>query len=86
MVNPSESTNQFASCPKCGQKSAERVSFTWWGGVLGPKMFTHVKCLSCGGKYNGKTGKENTVNIVLYTLIAGIGFFVVFFLFFFFIR
>ena len=62
----------YAPCPKCSGTSAQKLSFTWWGGVLGPKLLTHVKCLACGYKYNGKTGKDNTTNIVIYSVIVGI--------------
>jgi predicted nucleic-acid-binding Zn-ribbon protein len=64
--------NQFVPCPKCQNNFAEPIKFTLWGGVLGPKIFTHVKCQSCGSKYNGKTGQSNTTNIIIYTLVAGI--------------
>ena len=63
---------QFAPCPKCRNANAKQVSFTWWGGVIGPKLFTHVKCQECGAKYNGKTGKDNTTNIIIYFAIVGI--------------
>ena len=39
--------------------------------MLGPKLITHVKCVACGYKYNGKTGKDNTTGIVLYFVIVG---------------
>lgn len=58
------------------------MSFTWWGGILGPKLLTHVKCPECGHKYNGKTGRDNTTGIVIYSvivLILGLGFAVVLF-------
>ena len=64
--------NDFAPCPKCNAASAERVKFTWWGGVLGPKLLTHVKCSDCGSKYNGKSGKDNTKGIVVYSLVIAI--------------
>ena len=64
--------NDFAPCPKCNAASAERVKFTWWGGVLGPKLLTHVKCSDCGSKYNGKSGKDNTKGIVVYALVIAI--------------
>ena len=54
----------FASCPQCKDTNAQLVKFTWWGGVLGPKLLSHVKCQSCGKKYNGKTG-GNTTNIII---------------------
>lgn len=63
--------NQYVPCPKCGGGS-ERLKFSWWGGVLGPKILSHVKCLSCGYKYNGKSGKDNTVGIVIYSVVVGI--------------
>jgi ribosomal protein L37AE/L43A len=84
MMNLNQSQSQYAACPGCGQSTAEKVSFTLWGGVLGPKLFTHVKCGSCGNKYNGKTGKSNTTNILLYLTIPAIVLFVVFFAVFFF--
>ncbi len=62
--------NQYAPCPQCGSPAAERMKFTWWGGVIGPKILTHVKCLRCNAKYNGKTGKDNTTNIIIYSVVA----------------
>ncbi|MCD9188213.1 MAG: hypothetical protein LUM44_17480 [Pyrinomonadaceae bacterium] len=73
--------NQFAPCPKCQNTFAEQLKFTWWGGVLGPKLLKHVKCRNCGAKYNGKTGKDNTTAIIIYSLVIAV---VVFFIFFFF--
>ncbi len=46
------------------------MSFTWWGGILGPKLLSHVKCGSCGTQYNGKTGGSNTTGIIIYTVIV----------------
>lgn len=48
------------------------MKFTWWGGILGPRILTHVKCQSCGKQYNGKTGKENTAGIAVYIVVVGI--------------
>jgi len=62
--------SQHVPCPKCGFAQPVAVSFTWWGGVLGPKLFSHVKCPQCGCTYNGKTGRPNTGNIVAYSVIA----------------
>lgn len=64
--------NQFAPCPKCSNSNAEQLKFTWWGGLLGPKLLKHVKCNSCGAKYNGKTGKDNTTNIIIYSVVVGV--------------
>ena len=60
----------YAACPKCRNSATEKLKFTWWGGVLGPKLLTHVKCNACGYKYNGKTGKDNTTGIVIYSVVA----------------
>ena len=70
---------QFAPCPKCQQSNAQQMSFTWWGGIIGPKVLTHVKCQTCGATFNGKSGKDNTTNIVIYSVVAlGIAFVVLF--------
>ena len=61
---------EYAECPKCGEANAKLVSFTWWGGLIGPKLLTHVKCEDCGATYNGKTGKSNTQAIVIYTVVG----------------
>lgn len=64
--------NNFAPCPKCQNSIAEKVNFTWWGGVLGARLLNHVKCQNCGAKYNGKTGKDNTTGIIIYSIVAGV--------------
>ena len=79
---PGMTAGQFAPCPTCRRPDAEQMKFTWWGGVLGPKLFTHVKCKGCGTTYNGKTGQSNTTNIVVYSVVLGAIAFVVFFLVF----
>ena len=61
-----QSPTQYAPCPKCGSTHATKVKFTWWGGALGPNLLTHVKCQNCGTEYNGKSGKPNQTNILLY--------------------
>ena len=76
----------YASCPKCGAGDPQLLKFTWWGGALGPKMLTHVKCQNCANKYNGKTGGDNTAGVAIYMIMTGIlsfilMFAVVFFLF-----
>ena len=56
--------SEYAECPSCGQSKAKKVSFTWWGGMIGPGILNHVKCQACGTSYNGKTGNSNTVGII----------------------
>jgi len=69
----------YAACPKCGASDPTALKFTWWGGALGPKLLSHVKCASCGNKYNGKTGGDNTTGIVIYSVVVGILAFVLMF-------
>lgn len=71
--------SQYVNCPKCGADGAQLAKFTWWGGAIGPRVLTHVKCVSCGNKYNGKTGGDNVAGIVIYTIAAGLLAFVLLF-------
>ena len=64
------SLTQYAPCPNCGSTDVAKVKYTWWGGALGPSMFTHVKCNNCKTQYNGKTGKSNTNNIIIYLVVS----------------
>ena len=36
---------------------------------MGPKLFSHVKCGSCGATYNGKTGQPNTTKVAIYLVV-----------------
>lgn len=61
----------YADCPECSNRGdATSVGFTWWGGIVGPALFTHVRCNECGTCYNGKTGKSNNTAIAIY---VGVG-------------
>ena len=62
----------YVACPKCGTADPKTLNFTWWGGALGPKLLSHVKCENCGYKYNGKSGKDNTAGIAIYSIAIGI--------------
>jgi rubredoxin len=64
--------NRYQLCPNCASDKAEAIGFTWWGGIVGPKMFTHVKCTKCGTTYNGKTGKSNQQAIAIYVAVSTI--------------
>jgi hypothetical protein len=61
---------RYQPCPNCASDKAEAIGFTWWGGVVGPKMLTHVKCTKCGTTYNGKTGKSNQTAISIYLAVS----------------
>jgi hypothetical protein len=67
---PPPGAMQYAPCYNCGNTFANKVSFTWWGGVLGPSLFTHVTCCRCGTAYNGKTGKSNNTAIAIYVVVS----------------
>lgn len=75
-MQPPPGTELFAPCPSCACPYAKRVGFSWWGGILGPKLLTHVKCAQCRQAYNGKTGKSNDTAIAIYiavTVVIGLG-------------
>ena len=57
-------------CPRCRQAVGMPVGFTWWGGVLGPKLFHHVRCPACQYEYNGKTGASNSTAITIYLIVG----------------
>lgn len=64
--------NEFTNengCPKCGSKIISKVRYTWWGGLLGPRLLHHTKCETCGYRFNGKTGKSNTTAIIIYSVV-----------------
>lgn len=62
--------SQYVPCPRCQRPDPEKVKFTWWGGLLGPKMLSHVKCRNCGLAYNGKSGQSNTTGIIIYSIVV----------------
>lgn len=62
----------YVPCPQCRTPGPQPVKFTWWGGMLGPKMLSHVKCQQCGLAYNGKSGQSNTTGIVIYAVVINV--------------
>lgn len=59
------------TCPQCGSRRSKKISFTFWGGAVGPAIFKLVKCQECGQQYNRKSGKPfEWVHIILYTLVV----------------
>lgn len=53
-------------CPRCQAQDVFKPTFTWWGGILGPKLLDHAQCRRCGFGFNAKTGKSNTKGIAIY--------------------
>jgi hypothetical protein len=64
------SMSPYVACPRCQTPAPQPVKFTWWGGMLGPKMLSHVKCQRCKLAYNGKSGQSNTGGIVIYAVVV----------------
>lgn len=64
--------SRYVPCPRCTRPDPEEVTFTWWGGTIGPSLFKHVKCQGCGLTYNGKSGQSNTTNMVIYAVVVGV--------------
>ncbi len=58
------------TCPQCGMNAAQKVTFSMWGGVLGPKMLNHHKCQACKFGFNGRTGKSNRGAIWIYCCVG----------------
>jgi predicted RNA-binding Zn-ribbon protein involved in translation (DUF1610 family) len=63
----------FKPCPRCGERDAERVVFTFWGSFYGPALLTHVRCRNCGNTFNGKTGRSNLLWVILFVTIPALG-------------
>lgn len=60
-------------CPKCGNPRSTKVSYTWWGGILGPAMFSMVQCTRCRTQYNKNTGKVvGAAVIIIYSLVIAL--------------
>lgn len=64
--------SDFAPCPACSSRRVQKVTYTWWGGLLGPALFRHVKCLNCGATFNGVTGKSNAGPIAIYLTVGSV--------------
>lgn len=60
-------------CPKCGASRSTKVSFTWWGGILGPAIFGLVRCNRCSTQYNTRNGKPiGAGHIIVYSVVVGV--------------
>jgi hypothetical protein len=53
-------------CPHCGHTEYKKVGWTFWGGIIGPMILSHVRCTGCRTTYNSKTGKSNNTAIAIY--------------------
>ena len=60
----------YVACPQCNSVYVDKVGFTWWGGVLGPKLLSAVKCGQCRYQFNGKTGASLKGPIAIYMIVV----------------
>jgi hypothetical protein len=58
------------ACPKCSSTSTSPVKYTWWGGVLGPKLMNLQKCESCRFQFNRSTNKGVANAIIVYNVVV----------------
>ncbi|MCH2020845.1 MAG: hypothetical protein MK207_00085 [Saprospiraceae bacterium] len=63
---PIKDPDKYKPCYNCNEINYTKYKYTWWGGLLGPKLLDHVRCNSCRKTYNGKTGLSNSRAIVIY--------------------
>jgi transposase-like protein len=68
-------------CPNCHSRNTKKVNYTWWGGVLGPRLFNLHKCAHCRSEFNGTTGAPATKGILIYSAVAILIMFVIIFAF-----
>ena len=76
MEDQLESLVNENGCPKCNSQNVNKVGYTWWGGVIGPRLMNHTKCKDCSYTFNSKTRASNTNKIIIYSvvlLVIGIG-------------
>lgn len=45
------------ACPHCGHTGHRRLSFTLWGGLIGPMLWPTGKCEKCQRQFNRSTGR-----------------------------
>lgn len=57
------------ACPQCGSRATKKVKYTWWGGLVGPSLFSLMKCEACKCQFNGKTGKPALQAIIVYNVV-----------------
>lgn len=65
-----DQSSHETGCPKCGSAKVSPVTYTWWGGIIGPRMMNHTKCESCNYRFNSKTRLSNTNNIIIYSVVV----------------
>lgn len=59
-------------CPQCRSTRLKDPKFTWWGGLLGPKLLKHRVCSDCGFGFNRETGLGNRNKVIVYVVVASV--------------
>jgi hypothetical protein len=75
-------TGDGPTCPQCNSDNTKEVKYTWWGGLLGPKMMNLQKCEGCGFQFNRVTRQSVKNAIVMYNLVALVAAILIFFVVF----
>ena len=60
-------------CPRCRQVGANIRTWSWWGGLIGPKIMKHATCMFCQQDFNYQTGKPITGQTIGLYMLAGVG-------------
>jgi hypothetical protein len=68
-LGPVRNYPAFAPCRRCGSTNAERIVWTAWGSFYGPALLCHVRCLGCGYKYNGRSGRSNLLPAAIFVIV-----------------
>jgi rubredoxin len=76
---PPGSLASAGTCPRCRAADIYQPRFTWWGGVLGPKVLNHWQCRACSFGFNPKTGNSTTGAIAIYFVVVSVIAFVLIF-------
>jgi len=57
------------ACPQCSSTQTKAIKYTWWGGVLGPKLLNLQKCEACRFQFNRQTGKSTRNAVIVYNVV-----------------
>ena len=60
-------------CPRCRQVGANIRTWSWWGGLIGPKIMKQATCMFRKQDFNYQTGKPITGQTILLYMLAGFG-------------
>lgn len=66
---PKKKAGSPGRCPNCGGSNYSTPVFTWWGGMVGQHLLSHVVCKKCRTAFNSKTGRSNTPAIIIYHVV-----------------